>query len=485
MSNGSSAGSYERLELFIDGRWRQGSTGKTEPVINPATEEVLGHLPHASRPDLDEALFSAQKGFDRWRRTGAAERAKLLKAVADLMRADVENLARIVTLEEGKPLHDARREIGITADALEWMGEEAKRIYGKMLPPSKTGASQNVVYEPVGVVLGLSPWNYPSLMPLTKIGHAIAAGCSIIMKPAEETPGSAIAVARLFEKAGLPKGVLNLVFGVPSEVSSYLIASDIVRKVSFTGSTEVGKHLFRLCADGMKKITMELGGHAPVIIFDDVDIDHVAEISADGKYENAGQSCISPTRFFVHEAVADKFIDRFADVARNLKVGSGLDDGVRMGPTANARRIKAMESFVSDAHDKGANVRFGGRRIGNLGFFWEPTVLTDVSPDSLIMNSEPFGPLAPISRWSSIDEVVAQANTLPYGLAAYAFTRSQKRARDVADALQAGLVGLNSFGVYGSAVPFGGIKDSGIGREGGPEGLLEYMVPKAITHLHV
>lgn len=476
---------YEQLALFIDGQWRQGSAGKSEPVINPATEDVLGVLPHASKDDLDEALAAAQRGFDVWRKTNAIDRGRILRTVADLMLANVDSLARIATLEQGKPLHEAKLEIESTAEGLEWLGEEAKRIYGKVLPPTQSGAVREVLYEPIGVVLGLSPWNWPAMMPATKIGHALAAGCSIIIKPAEETPGSAIAIARLFEKAGLPKGVLNVVFGVPSEISSYLIASPIIRKVSFTGSTEVGKHLYRLCADGMKKITMELGGHSPVIVFDDVDVEEVATTSAARKYRNAGQACVSPTRFFVHDAVADKFISRFTEVAKYIKVGNGLEAGVQMGPTANSRRIEAMEELVSDARDRGAKIAAGGKQIGSRGFFWEPTVLTDLPADSKIMHLEPFGPLAPISRWSSLDHVIAQANGLPYGLAAYAFTKSQKRAREAADALQAGMVGLNSFEIAGSAVPFGGIKDSGIGREGGTEGLLEFMVPKAVTHLKI
>ena len=476
---------YERLELFIDGQWRQGSTAKFESVINPATEEILGVLPHASNDDLDAALAAAQRGFDLWRKTSATERGRVLRTVADLMLANIDSLARIATLEQGKPIREAKLEIVSTAEHLEWLGEEAKRIYGKVLPPTRTGADQKVVYEPVGVVLGLSPWNWPAMMPTAKIGHAIAAGCSIIIKPAEETPGTAIAIARLFEKAGLPKGVLNVVFGVPSEISSYLIASPVVRKVSFTGSTTVGKHLYRQCADGMKKITMELGGHSPVIVFDDVDIEEVATASAARKYRNGGHACVSPTRFFVHDAVADKFIARFTEVAKHLKVGNGLETGVQMGPMANSRRVQAMEELVSDARDRGAKITAGGKRIGNRGFFWEPTVLTDLSADSKIMNLEPFGPLAPISRWSSLDDVITQANGLPYGLASYAFTKSQKYAKEVADALQAGMVGINSFEISGSAVPFGGIKDSGLGREGGTEGLLEFMVQKAVTHLKI
>jgi succinate-semialdehyde dehydrogenase/glutarate-semialdehyde dehydrogenase len=473
---------YEKLELYIDGKWRQGSTGKSEDVINPATEEILAALPHASKEDLDEALASAQRGFEVWRKTSPNDRGKVLKAVADLMRGDADRLAKIMTLEQGKPLGEAKGEVLGTAERFEWLGEEAKRIYGKILPPTATGAIQEIVYEPVGVVVGLSPWNFPAMMPANKIGHALATGCSIIVKPAEETPGSAVAIVRLFEKAGLPKGVLNLVFGVPSEVSTHLIASPIVRKVSFTGSVPVGKHLYKLCADGMKKLTMELGGHSPVVVFDDVDVDQVATMAAGGKYRNAGQVCVSPTRFYVHDAVADKFIARFTEVARNLKVGNGLDAGVQMGPMANARRIEAMEEFVSDARDRGANITAGGKRMANQGYFWEPTVLADVPTDAKIMNLEPFGPLAPINRWSNFDDVVAQANGLPYGLAAYAFTKSQKRAGEVAEALQAGMVGVNSLMIAGHLVPFGGVKDSGIGREGGTEGLLEYMVSKTVTH---
>jgi succinate-semialdehyde dehydrogenase/glutarate-semialdehyde dehydrogenase len=475
---------YERLELFIGGEWSQGSTGQSEPVFNPATEEVLGDLPHASKADLDRALKAAEQGFEVWRKTPAAERGRVLRTVSDLMRAEADRLARIMTLEQGKPLGEAKGEIIATADRFEFLGEEAKRIYGKILPPTPTGAVQEIVYEPVGVVLGLAPWNFPAMMPGNKIGHAIAAGCSIIVKPAEETPGSAIAIARLFERAGLPKGVLNVVFGVPAEVSSYLIASPIVRKVSFTGSVPVGKHLYRLCADGMKKITMELGGHSPVVVFDDVDVEQVATIAAGGKYRNAGQVCVAPTRFYVHDAVADKFIARFAEVSKALKVGNGLEAGVQMGPMANARRIEAMEEFVSDARDRGANVAAGGKRIGNRGYFWEPTVITDVPTDSKLMTTEPFGPLAPINRWSNFDEVVSEANGLPYGLAAYAFTNSQKRAGQVAEALQAGMVGVNSLMVAGHLVPFGGVKDSGLGREGGSEGLMEYLVSKTVTRLN-
>jgi succinate-semialdehyde dehydrogenase/glutarate-semialdehyde dehydrogenase len=393
-------------------------------------------------------------------------------------------LARIMTLEQGKPLREARGELTDAAELLDWLGEEAMRIYGRLLPPVG-GARfvQTVRHEPVGVVLGLSPWNFPNILPAGKIGHAVAAGCAIIVKPAEETPGSALALARLFEQAGLPAGVLQVVFGKPAEVSSHLIASPIVRKVAFTGSVPVGKHLYELCAKGMKKVTLELGGHAPVIVFDDADIDEAVRVTALSKFANAGQVCVAPSRFYVHERVADAFTARFVEFARGVKVGNGLAEGVDIGPLANARRIAAMEAFVADARGKGAAVKIGGNRIGNRGYFFEPTVLTDVPSEASIMQVEPFGPLAPITRWRDLGEVVAAANGLCYGLTAYAFTASQRRADEMAEALEAGMVGINSMSVAGHLVPFGGVKDSGIGRVGGIEGLHEYLVTRTVSHL--
>jgi succinate-semialdehyde dehydrogenase/glutarate-semialdehyde dehydrogenase len=473
---------YESLKLLIDGEWIEGSEGKGEEVINPATEEVLGFLPHASTADLGRALAAAQRGFEVWRRTDPAERGRLLKRVGALIREEVPRLARIMTLEQGKPLREARDEIAGTADLLDWLGEEAMRIYGRVLPRADGGAVQAVSYEPIGVVLGLSPWNFPNILPAGKIGHALAAGCSIIVKPAEETPGSAIALAKLFERAGLPAGVLNVVFGVPAEVSSYLIASPIVRKVAFTGSVPVGKHLYELCAKGMKKVTLELGGHAPVIVFDDADVDAAARITAESKFANAGQVCVSPSRFYVHDRVADRFATRFTEIAQSLRVDNGLADGVDMGPMANARRIQAMDELVADATAHGARVTTGGTRIGNRGYFFAPTVLSDVPAEARMMQVEPFGPLAPIRRWVDFDAVVAEANGLPYGLTAYAFTASQRRADEAAEALEAGMVGVNTMSVAGHVVPFGGVKDSGIGRVGGAEGLQEYLVTKTVSH---
>jgi succinate-semialdehyde dehydrogenase / glutarate-semialdehyde dehydrogenase len=475
---------YETPQMLIDGRWVTGSEGAGEEILNPATEEVLGILPHASREDLDRALAAAQRGYEVWRKSLPQERSRLLKRVASLIREEMKRLMTIMTLEQGKPLHESRDELASSADLLDWLGEEAMRIYSRILPSIDGGRFvQAVRYEPVGVVLGLSPWNFPNILPAGKIGHALAAGCSIIVKPAEETPGSAIALARLFERAGLPPGVLQVVFGVPAEVSSYLIGSPVVRKVAFTGSVPVGKHLYELCARGMKKVTLELGGHAPVIVFDDVDVEEVACITAASKFANAGQVCVAPSRFYVHESIADSFAARFAEIARGLRVDNGLADGVQMGPMANQRRIAAMEDFVADARDKGAGVVTGGSRIGDRAYFFAPTVLTDVPPEAKIMQVEPFGPLAPINRWTHLDDVVAAANGLPYGLTAYAFTRSLQRAGEVSEALEAGMVGVNSMSVAGHLVPFGGIKDSGIGRVGGAEGLHEYLVSKTVSHL--
>lgn len=472
---------YEDLALYIDGEWCQGSTGESEDVINPATEKVLGVLPHASPADLDRALDAADRGFRTWRAVKPLERAGILKRVGELIRARADRIARIMTLEQGKPLPEALAEVQITADSYEWAAEECKRTYGRVIPSRFDGTRMMAVYQPIGPVAAFSPWNFPALMPGRKVATALAAGCSVIVKPAEETPGTAIAIVRLCEEAGVPKGVVNVVFGVPADVSEHLIPSPVIRKISFTGSIPVGKHLAKLAAEGMKKVTMELGGHSPVVIFDDVDVEKVARITAAAKYRNAGQVCIAPSRFYVHDSVHDGFVEKFVEISRSLKLGDGLDDATRMGPMANPRRIEAMEDFVADARDHGAKVHCGGARRGNQGFFFEPTVLTDVPDDAKVMRLEPFGPLAPIVRFESFDEVVERANSLPYGLAAYAFTTSSRRAMDIADALEAGMVAVNSMIVASPETPFGGVKESGVGHEAGIEGVLEHMVLKMIS----
>ena len=472
---------YEDLALYIDGEWCQGSTGDSEDVINPATEKVLGVLPHASPADLDRALDAADRGFRTWRAVKPLERAGILKRVGELIRARADHIARIMTLEQGKPLPESLAEVQITADSYEWAAEECKRTYGRIIPSRFDGTRMMAVYQPIGPVAAFSPWNFPALMPGRKVATALAAGCSVIVKPAEETPGTAIAIVRLCEEAGVPKGVVNVVFGVPAHVSEHLIRSPVIRKISFTGSIPVGKHLAKMAAEGMKKVTMELGGHSPVVVFDDVDVETVARVTAAAKYRNAGQVCISPSRFYVHDSVHDGFVEKFVEISRSLKLGDGLDDATRMGPMANPRRIDAMEDFVADARDHGAKVRCGGARQGNQGFFFEPTVLTDVPDDAKVMQLETFGPLAPIVRFESFDEVVERANSLPYGLAAYAFTKSSHRAMDIADALEAGMVAVYSMIVASPETPFGGVKESGVGHEAGIEGVLEHMVIKMIS----
>ena len=473
---------YPNLSLYIDGEWTQGSSGRTEPVINPATEEVLAELPHASRADLDAALDAAQRGFKLWSTKLPLERARILKKIADLLRERSDDLGRVMTLEQGKTLAEAKMEVMMCAETFEWMAEEGKRVYGRIVP-SRFGHNNRlmVVYEPAGPVAAFTPWNFPMLMPARKLAAALAAGCSAIIKPSEETPGCTIALAQVCADAGLPAGVLNVVFGVPAEVSEYVIPHPAVRKVTFTGSIPVGKHLAALAAREMKKFTMELGGHAPVVIFDDVDVDKVAKMAAAGKFRNAGQVCVSPTRFYVHESIHDRFVQTFTDISKSLKIGNGLDESTQMGPLANPRRLDAMDDFVGDARERGATIQTGGNRIGNQGFFFEPTVISELDDDAKIMNQEPFGPLAPVARFSTLDEVIERANRLPVGLAAYAFTGSNKRAMALSEGLEAGMVGVNSFNIAAPEAPFGGVKDSGMGREAGSEGLLEHFHVKMVS----
>jgi succinate-semialdehyde dehydrogenase/glutarate-semialdehyde dehydrogenase len=472
---------YSELGLFIDGAWKKnGSGNKGEDVLNPATEKPLAHLPHASKSDLDEALASAKKGFAVWKATSAYDRSKILRKAADLMRERHDAIAKIMVLEQGKPYPEARGEVIVSADIIDWYAEEGRRSYGRIVP-GRGKVRQLVVNEPVGIVAAFTPWNFPVLTPARKIGGALAAGCSLILKASEETPGACVEMVKCFADAGLPAGVLSLVFGVPAEVSEHLLAQDAVRKISFTGSIPVGKHLAALAAKGMKRTTMELGGHSPVVVFADADPEKAADTIAAFKYRNAGQVCISPTRFYVQEDVYPRFLKRFTEYANGIKLGDGLEKGITMGPMANARRIDAMESFVNDAKDRGGKIATGGQRRGNQGYFYEPTVITDVPDDSKIMTQEPFGPLAPIVTFKSFDEVVERANALPYGLAAYAFTTSNSTAAAVGDALESGMVGVNSVAISTPETPFGGVKESGYGSEGGIEGLGAYLNTKFIS----
>jgi succinate-semialdehyde dehydrogenase / glutarate-semialdehyde dehydrogenase len=471
---------YSNLQLFIDGQWLNGDGRAGEDVINPATEKPLAHLPHASIADLDHALEAAKKGFAAWRTTSAYDRAKIMRKAADLMRERCDAISKVLTLEEGKAYPEARAEVMTSADIIEWYAEEGRRAYGRVVP-GRGKVRQIVVQEPVGIVAAFTPWNFPALTPARKIGGALAAGCSLILKASEETPGACVEMVRCFADAGLPAGVLNLVFGVPATISEHLIAKDDVRKISFTGSIPVGKHLATLAAKTMKRATMELGGHSPVVVFADADPEKSADTIAAFKYRNSGQVCISPTRFYVQEAVYDRFLARFTEYAKALKVGDGLEKGVAMGPLASARRIDVMESFVQDAKSRGGKVIAGGQRRGNQGFFYEPTVITEVPDDCKVMTQEPFGPLAPVVTFKTMDEVVERANSLPYGLAAYAFTASARTANMIGEALQSGMVGVNSINVSTPETPFGGVKESGYGSEGGLEGLQAYLNTKFIS----
>jgi succinate-semialdehyde dehydrogenase/glutarate-semialdehyde dehydrogenase len=474
---------YETLAMYIDGQWCQGSTGDGEDVVNPATEAVLGRLPHASAADLDKALAAAKKGAEIWRRTNAYERGRILEKASDLVRARADQIATVLTTEQGKVLAEAKMEVLTAADICQWYAEEGRRAYGRIIPGRMPGQRQMVLREPIGPVAAFTPWNFPAVTPMRKMAGALGAGCSIIIKASEETPGTCIAMVRAFVEAGVPAGVLNLVFGVPDKISRHLIASPIIRKISFTGSIPVGKHLAKLAAEGMKKATMELGGHSPVIVFDDVDAIKVAEVAAAGKYRNAGQVCISPTRFYVQEGAYEKFLGRFTEIAKAMKVGNGLEAGTQMGPLANKRRVDSITGFVADAKQHGATVAAGGERIGNQGYFYAPTVLSNVSEGSRIMNEEPFGPAAPILPFKSFDEVIQRANRLEFGLAAYAFTKSAATATAVADALESGMVGVNHLGISLPETPFGGVKESGYGHEGGIEGLDAYLVTKFVTQI--
>jgi len=474
---------YTSLEHYIDGAWVKPSGGKKQEVVNPANSKAIGELGHVSRGDLDKALTAADKGFKQWRRVSAFERGKILRKAADLVRARADEIAKVLTTEQGKVLAEAKMEILSGADIIDWYAGEGMRAYGRIIPARADGVRNMVILEPVGPVAAFSPWNFPVTQAVRKIAAALAAGCSIIIKCPEETPGSPIGLVKCFHDAGVPAGVLNLVYGVPAEISEYLIPHPIIRKVSFTGSVPVGKHLNALAASHMKRATMELGGHSPVLVFDDVDAEGVAKMMGAMKYRNAGQVCVSPTRFFVHEKVYDQFVGKFTDIASKTRVGDGLEPETRMGPLANPRRINAIEAFVADAQEKGAKVTAGGKRIGNQGNFFQPTVLTDVPDNARIMNEEPFGPVAVMLRFKETDDVLARANKLPYGLASYAFTRDAKTAGKVADALESGMVTINHFGLALPETPFGGVKDSGFGHEGGIEGLQVYMSPKFVSHL--
>jgi succinate-semialdehyde dehydrogenase/glutarate-semialdehyde dehydrogenase len=476
---------YSDVKLFINGEWTTGSSGKSEPIVNPATGQVLARLAHAGTADLDEALHAADKGFKVWRKVSGFERSKLLRKAGDIIRSRADEIAALMTQEQGKPLAEAKMETMLAGDIMDWFAEESRRTYGRIVPARADGVMQLVVKEPVGPVAAFTPWNFPINQAVRKVSAALAAGCSVILKGPEETPASVAALVKAYADAGLPAGVLNLVFGVPSEISEYLIPSPVIRKITFTGSTPVGKKLAALAGQHMKRITMELGGHAPAIVFGDADVDTAVKQLAASKFRNAGQVCIAPTRFLVHESVYERFTEGFVKAAQAIKVGDGMSAESRMGALANSRRIEAMQMFVDDAVAKGAKLLTGGKRIGTAGNFFEPTVLGHVPAGARIMSEEPFGPIAPIVSFSSFDEVVAEANRLPFGLASYAYTRSSKTVQAIGAAIESGMVTINHVGFALPELPFGGMKDSGYGSEGGTEAIEAYLNTKLITQLGV
>jgi succinate-semialdehyde dehydrogenase/glutarate-semialdehyde dehydrogenase len=464
--------------MFIGGKWITSDAG--EAVINPADGSVLGQLPHASRADLDAALAAAAAGFETWRRVAPAERERIILRAAENLKGRAEEIAMGLVLDQGKTIQEARTEVRIAQERIAWDATEARRIYGRIIPAGP-GLRKMVTRHPLGVVAAFTPWNYPLASPTRKVAGALAAGCSIILKGAEETPSGPVALVRAFAEAGVPDGVVNLVFGKPAEISAYLIPHPVVRLVTFTGSVPVGKHLAALCGQHMKPAIMELGGNSPVIIWRDADARAAGQLAVTGKSRNAGQVCVSPTRFFVHEAVHDRFVDAFAAGAAGLRIGTGLDETIEMGPLANRRRLEAIENYIADATTRGARVVAGGKRVGNEGFLFPMTVLDGVPADARAMVEEPFGPLALITRVGSLEEAIARANEVEFGLAAYAFTDSASVAARISEELECGSLSINHYTSSFPDVPFGGIKDSGYGREGGTEGLDEYTFTRTVT----
>ncbi|AXB79280.1 NAD-dependent succinate-semialdehyde dehydrogenase [Novosphingobium sp. P6W] len=477
---------YLDTQLFINGDWQNAADGRTLAVQNPATGQEIGRVAHASKADLDRALDAAQRGFEIWRDYTPAARSKIMRQAAALMRERAGDIALLLTQEQGKPLAEAKGEAMAAADIIEWFAEEGFRVYGRLVPHrTNLAIRQMVIKDPVGPVAAFTPWNFPINQVVRKIGAGLAAGCSMIVKAPEETPASPAALIKAFQDAGLPEGVLGLVYGDPAEISEYLIASPIIRKITFTGSTPVGKLLAGLAGQHMKRVSMELGGHAPVIVCEDADVDLAVKSVGGAKFRNAGQVCISPTRFLVHNSVKQQFAEALADLARGIKVGDGMEEGTQMGPLANSRRLSAMAEFQQDAVAKGATLLAGGSRIGETGNFWQPTVLNDVPLDARLFNDEPFGPVAGIRGFDKLEEAIAEANRLSFGLAGYAFTRSLANADLLTRRVEVGMLWVNTPAAASAELPFGGIKDSGYGTEGGPEALDNYLNTRAVVVANV
>ena len=477
---------YPNTQLFINGHWQDAADGRTLAVINPATGTEIGRVAQAGKADLDLALAAAQKGFETWRDMTAADRSKVMRRAADLMRQRAGDIARLLTQEQGKPLAEAKGEAMAAADIIEWFAEEGFRVYGRIVPSrGSLAVRQMVLKDPVGPVAAFTPWNFPINQVVRKVGAALAAGCSMLVKAAEETPAAPAELIRAFADAGIPPGVLGLVYGDPAEISSYLIPHPVIRKITFTGSTPVGKQLAAMAGQHMKRVTMELGGHAPVIVAEDADVALAVKAAGGAKFRNAGQVCISPTRFLVHESIRNEFAAALAKQAQGLKVGDGMSEGTQMGPLANPRRVTAMAEFTRDAVERGATLLSGGERIGDAGNFWQPTILTDVPRDAKVFNEEPFGPMAAISSFNTVEEAIAEANRLPFGLAGYAFTRSLKNADLLSRRVEVGMLWINMPAMPSAEMPFGGVKDSGYGSEGGPEAIEAYLNVRSVAVMNI
>ncbi|MDP3168141.1 MAG: NAD-dependent succinate-semialdehyde dehydrogenase [Hydrogenophaga sp.] len=477
---------YPNTQLFIHGQWREAAAGETLAVFNPATGKEIGRVAHARKADLDLALEAAQKGFETWRDMPPITRSKIMRAAAALLRERAGETARLLTLEQGKPLAEAKGEVLAAADIIDWFADEGLRVYGRIVPSrGNLAMRQMVLKDPIGPVAAFTPWNFPINQVVRKLAAALATGCSMIVKAPEETPAAPAELVRAFADAGLPPGVLGLVYGTPAEISSYLIAHPVIRKITFTGSTPLGKQLAALAGQHMKRVTMELGGHAPVIVAEDADVALAVKTAGGAKFRNAGQVCISPTRFLVHESIAKEFSAALVKHASSLAVGDGSTEGTQMGPLANPRRVTAMAEFTKDAVERGATLATGGERIGEAGNFWQPTILTDVPLDARVFNDEPFGPMAAVRSFKTLDEAIAEANRLPYGLAGYAFTSSLKNADLLARRVEVGMLWVNMPAMPSAEMPFGGLKDSGYGSEGGPEAMDAYLNARSISIMNV
>ncbi len=474
---------YDPLYFFIGGQWLTAQDRATAAVVNPATGEELGQVPLATAEDLDHALEVARLSFDQWRQTVPDQRAKILKRAADLILERAPHIAAQMTLEEGKPLRESLDEVTRAAEYFEWFAESARRIDGRVVPADRPGVLQLVKRQAIGPVAAFTPWNFPAITPARKLSAALAAGCSVVLKPGEESPSTALALARALDDAGLPKGVLQVVFGVPDQVSSHLIASPIIRKVTFTGSVPIGRLLSARAAEGVKPITLELGGHGPVLVFADADIEKAAVEGVANRFRGTGQVCISSTRFLIQREAYAEFVEHFVAATQALKIGDGMDPQTQVGPLANPRQLAKMEQLIADAVEKGARVLAGGEALPGAGFFFQPTVLADVPMSARIMHEEPFGPIAILMPFDELSDGLQEANRLPYGLSAYAFTSNARTAIDVADGLEAGMIGINQYRIVATELPFGGMKESGHGSEGGIEGIEHYLTNKFISQV--